>query len=255
MPPVVSASSAPVLSPLVFSDSESESIPASACTADAALFSPSELEFPAPASLVDFVSLSCSELQSTPIPAYLFNIVSQGALEIPLSQQHEDTVPFSSAPLELSHEEHTLPSPTPHPFEVTTQLTSAPSLQYLVPQVFGCQEPSLIFESSLTLPPSFLSSSTSPLRIFGSDLTQFHFALTLVLFSTILISATLSTRAHKLLDKNEDFGNCRSQFSTPKMCNEFEYRPQLVQYTPHAMCSVFDPGGCCCCWMAGGEGV
>ena len=245
LPPVVSASSAPVLSPLAFSDSESESIPTSASTTDTTLFSPSELEFLAPASLVDFVSLNHSELQSTPIPASLFDIVSLSASEITLSQQHEDTVPFLSAPLELSHEEPALPSPMPHQFKVTTQLVSATLLQYLVPQVFifGCQEPSLIFKSSSTLPPSFLSSSSSPPRLFGSDLTQFHFALTLVLFSTLLISATLSTRARKLRDKNEDFGNPSSQFSTPKTRDDFMHWPWLTLYTPHATHLVFDQGG------------
>jgi hypothetical protein len=130
--------------------------------------------------------------------------------------------------------------------EVTAQIANAQQRSYLVPQSLELQDRLLVYEVSSTLAPrlhvtsllSPLSSSPSSARL---DL-PFVFVTTAVLFSALVVSKTISTLTHESWAKNEDLNN-RDNTTVPG--NAFDttqlFRP--VQYKPHTVRLVFDPGG------------
>jgi hypothetical protein len=131
---------------------------------------------------------------------------------------------------------------------ITLEVTLAPTspavpsilqqrlLEVTHPEVSSTLAPHLHFTSL----PSPLSSSARSARF------DFPFILVTiaVLFSALLdFSTIITTRSHKFWGKNEDISNDRNSITMPGNTFDFVQPFQLVQYKPHAVRYVFDPGG------------
>ncbi|KAN0136252.1 hypothetical protein V8E53_006112 [Lactarius tabidus] len=130
--------------------------------------------------------------------------------------------------------------PQQHPFEVMSQVPT----QRMVPQRLKWRGPSLVHEDSST----HVLCHSQPSPLLQSTPARFKFALSLVTTAVLVsaladVSVIIPTHTHRFQSKNEDFRS--RQNSTTILGNTFEFAQllQLVQYKPHTVCFVFDPGG------------